>query len=589
MKTGRITTALVLLMLVLFGTVAMAGGAKEKAVPEPSAPAAEAQAAEAAVMETPQYGGVFNMCQTTSREFMYNPFGDIMLQGGLMYESFIQGDWYIPRDKWEYGGPWFPPEHWAGWLAESWEMNDPATVTIKLRSGIHWWNRPPANGRELVAADIKKFFMYFLESPKTYKLDLVNIDYIDCPDKYTVVFHLKEPRSDEWLDFLRGNPTGVLVANADLIEEQGEEAYNDYLKVIGTGPFIPTEHVSGNYGYWASNPGYWKVDKAHDNNKLPYLDGVMCYYMPDEVTRLAALRSGQLDEIHYGISPGGQENNWKYVESVAETNPEILSKASPGFPGLLAMNTQSKPFTDVRVRQALNMAVNHPAIVKEFYKGHAYLPHLVCPFPPDWGEMSIGEEEWSPIVREMFGYNPEKAKQLLAEAGYPDGFDTHVVTVQQYTKILPYIQQDLKAIGVNMEIKVVEWGAHRGMRGKQPQIWCWTEAAGPQAGSPINILTHAFFYGTDNYGQWHDPNYEGRLPAAQSLRTAAERNKEYKKLAMYVMEQAPHIFLPAPQLVSFWQPWVKNFQGEWGLMKFPGNFVCYFWIDQALKKKITGK
>ena len=179
------------------------------------------------------------------------------------------------------------------------------------------------------------------------------------------------------------------------------------------------------------------------------MDSVKAFIIPDVSTRLAALRTGKIDRL--------QDISWQDAESLDKTNPELKkTKYLSGEPGMaVGQRTDKAPFSDVRVRRALQIAIDRQAIIKDYFKGNAILVNW--PFKAAWGEdLYTPVDKLSPSAKELFEYNPQKAKQLLADAGYPKGFKTEVVTSEKYADLVSMCKAWWKDIGVDAEIKIVD-------------------------------------------------------------------------------------------------------------------------------------
>ena len=148
----------------------------------------------------------------------------------------------------------------------------------------------------------------------------------------------------------------------------------DWRNSVGTGPFILTDYVSGSAITFIRNPHYFGKDPLHSQNQLPYLDGVKMLIIPDISTYLAALRTGKLDML--------PAVSWEDAASLIKTNPDLKYNTryqTPTFP-VGRVDKQDLPFKDIKVRQALNMAIDKQAILKAYFGGHAAL--LGYPWPP---------------------------------------------------------------------------------------------------------------------------------------------------------------------------------------------------------------
>src|SRR5438105_8762983 len=235
-------------------------------------------------------------------------------------------------------------------LAERWEELDATTYIFHLRQGVKWHNKPPVNGRELVAEDIKFTYDRFLTEPgnaNRYMLD--SVDRIEVVDRYTVTFLLKEPYV--WLISVLAYPTTTWIIAPEVVQQFG-----DLKKVetaIGTGPFMLERYEPNVKTVFRRNPDYFRTGQ-------PYVDGVEWVVVDDASTGLAMYRAGQLY--------CGPMEFW----TVRQHDLEALQKSHPRLQyqdiqssggGLLAMRTDQPPFNDVRVRRAISMAIDRQALV----------------------------------------------------------------------------------------------------------------------------------------------------------------------------------------------------------------------------------
>ena len=245
----------------------------------------------------------------------------------------------------------------------------------------------------------------------------VEFESITATDKSTVVFKLKELNVGVLHAILDGTP--YFIYPPEVIKEHGD--VTDWRNVVGIGPYELTDWTSGSSITWDKNPDYWCYDEKYPENRLPYLDRIRVLFMPGVATYLAAIRSGKVDYIgSVGIST---ISTLDHVESLQRTNPELViqpfhGRSNNGF----GMNIQMKPFDDIRVRIAMQKAINFDEINNAYWRGNAdVIPQgqinrdftaIVTPF-----------EEWPEEIKERYTYDPEAAEALLDEAGYPRGAD----------------------------------------------------------------------------------------------------------------------------------------------------------------------
>jgi peptide/nickel transport system substrate-binding protein len=338
---------------------------------------------------------------------------------------------------------------WENELAESWEYLDNTTIELKLRPGVKWQNKPPLNGRELVADDVVFSF------DERYKKGVAGQSFLgqkiydraEAVDKYTVRFHLLKPFG--FMDAVHTGGGQWIVA-PELAGPDGSWWEDPVKSWIGTGPFFFTEHQAGTKLSFERNPDYFK-------SPMPYLNGIEALIMPDTAAREAALRSGQLD-IYPAAGP-------TVVESIKQTNPEMsIRSCLSRFQMAAVFNLGKPPYNDVRVRQAMSMAINRDAIVKTALRGQGAAVYQAHPSDPEALKLDAFPSE----VRKYMEYRPEEARQLLAEAGYGDGFTANVLWTQRYTSPWPEVAESfltmMRDVGINTEYDLKEYASYAKLR-----------------------------------------------------------------------------------------------------------------------------
>jgi peptide/nickel transport system substrate-binding protein len=247
----------------------------------------------------------------------------------------------------------------------------------------------------------------------------------------------------------------------------------------------------------------------------------------------------------------------------------------------------TKPFDDIRVRRALNLAVDKQEIVKAYYNGHAEL--FSYPQHPDYTGYYQPLAEMPDTVKELFTYNPDKAKKLLAEAGVPKGFSFKIQVCScqaDHLDLLPLISAYLERVGVKVEIQTMEYGAFLSAMTSK------TNAAGYLMNNghtnPTTTIRKSFVTGqTWNPSQYADPAFDKKMETAYQERDETKRQAILKEMTIEILDKAPYIWLPTPYIYSAWWPWVKNYAGELraGAVR-PAPIYARIWIDQAMKKKM---
>ena len=380
------------------------------------------------MVEAPQYGG-----SVTYGRPNYGEHTDVWHISGWathyiseVVEKLVIVDWAFDRsvnDLRTYDLPW---SVFTGALAESWETPDATTIIAHIRSGVHWHDKAPMNGRELTAADVEFNYhrLYGLGSGFTEATTVAAgvdeiLESVTATDGSTVVFKLSRPDVealprifDEWVSWVY--PPEVIREHGDIV---------DWRNLVGTGPMELADVVEGASMKWTRVSDYWGFDEKFPQNRLPYVDEINAVILPDMAARLAALRSGKIDLL--GTAGDSQIRSIDQLKSLQEKNPEINMwsfefRAGTGF---IFNNVQNPPFNDIRVRRAMQMALDLETINDTFFSGFGNpTPNGIMAN----SKMGVGTpfEEWPEEIKPYYRYDPEGAKQLLAEAGYPDGFET---------------------------------------------------------------------------------------------------------------------------------------------------------------------
>ncbi len=309
-----------------------------------------------------------------------------------------------------YADAWIPTDAIKGELAESWEVQkEPLAVIFKLKKGIMFPAKPGImEARELTADDVVFSWYYRHNSPKRQAGLNEEFSKVAALDRYTVAFYMSKYMSDWPYRLGYGYNASIMP------KEVGDAGAGDWKNINGSGPFMITDYVAGNSHTYSKRPDYWDKEKIGEAEfKLPFVDKVVYRVIRDESTRVTALRTGKLDIMEYV--------SWENVDTLKKSAPDLKWKQWVSFYGtMMVLRTDQKPFDDIRVRRALNMAVNKDEIIKSFYNGNAEL--FAYPMHPAYEGYYEPLSAMPDSVKELFTYNPEKAKKLLAEAGYPNGF-----------------------------------------------------------------------------------------------------------------------------------------------------------------------
>jgi peptide/nickel transport system substrate-binding protein len=543
-------------------------------------------AAQSQKMETPKYGGTLEIVTVYATisalswdNYDYN--WKHNHDTGQVYEQLFVTD--VSQFK-SRGGKWtmtpdayIPSEAMRGELAEKWELKqNPLQIVVTLRKGVMFPEKPGIMAsRELTADDIVYTFNRQNSSPKKIEGMYDYVDSVKATDRYTIVFNLKEYNAEWAYRFGYGYYSGIVP------KEVVDAGATNWRNINGTGPFRLTDYTQGNSNTYEKNPVYWGTETINEKEfKLPYIDKMIYRIIKDEATRVTALRTGKVDVL--------EVIRWQDVDSLKKSAPELKWNRWLATGGtFLAMRTDTKPFDDIRVRRALNMAVNKDEIIKSYYNGNAEM--FAYPQHPSFGAYFKPLEQQPDSVKELFKYDPVKAKKLLAEAGYPNGFTfkTQVCSCStNHMDLLPMVAGYLEQVGVKMEIQTMEYGAFlSAMTTRQNSPGYFMDNGHT---NPTRTLHKSFVFGQPwNPSQWNDPKFSAKMDQVYLEPDESKRVQMIDEMTTEIVDKAPYVWLPTPYIFTAWWPWVKGYEGELraGAAR-PGPIYARMWVDQDLKKKM---
>ncbi len=411
-------------------------------------------------------------------------------------------------------------------LAESWEISeDGKTYTFHLRQDVTFHN-----GQKLTSADV----LYSYNSltgldggePLTGKFQMV--ESMEAPDDHTFIAHLKEPSAS----FLS------LAIVAVLPEGYEEQATHP----VGTGPFRFVEYVPSQKVVLEKNPDFY--DKDNSEGRMPKVDRVEVYIMSDIAAIVSALRSGQLD-----IACVINAEDAKALEGEGFTiynSPQNMVQA-------LFLNHSVKPFDDLKVRQALSCAIDKKELISGVFGGYA--TELSTNFSPVMGAYYNEQTEGT------YEKDLDKAKSLLAEAGYENGFEMTITVPANYQKHIDsaqVISQQLAAIGVTAKIETIEWGTWL------EQVYQGADYETTIVGlsgklDPDAILGRYESGYSSNFFRFSNEEYDGLISAARTETDNTKRAEEYRRCQEILTEEAAAVYLTDPNLIAACRSDLKGF------------------------------
>jgi peptide/nickel transport system substrate-binding protein len=323
-------------------------------------------------------------------------------------------------------------------FAESLQQPSQTEFIFKLRQGVKFQNIAPVNGREQTADDVLYSLERFRDLPQAQNNDFFKTvtDKMEVVDKYTFRLTTKAPFAES-LSELGGRQKAIVPREA--VEKFGDLS----TMAIGAGPFLLDQYVKGERTVMKRNPDYW------DKN-LPYVDGANWVTIMDAGTMLAAYKSDQID-VGAGPYEGVPLTKLDYEELLK--NPKLVNLKQPSLSyGTLELNASVKPYDDKRVRQAIWLGMDRQQFIDKISLGEGVPQGVLSNGLNFW---ALSQDEIKPYITADY----QKAKQLLAAAGFPNGFDMDLDTsggVQAYVDYLDVAVSELKKIGINIKPRLTD-------------------------------------------------------------------------------------------------------------------------------------
>jgi len=487
-----------------------------------------------------------------------------------------------PRGSGEYDFQLFsyvPDTFLTGWLLESWEIHADKLIW-KVRPGINWAPNEKQSAwmesREFVASDMVADILDYKEAPAGGILRDKTGE-IKATGRYTLEIELTS--FDHLIQYRIGYEDRAGVSPPEMQDAGAKEWENQ----VGTGPFIFKEYVVGSHMSFSRNPNWWqKAEIDGVEYKLPFVDELVMPIIPDTATQIAALRTGRLDMIggEGGVSPAF----WNTLDKTEG----LQSKKTPAGVGLvLTFKTNESPFDDPAVRRAMMVGTNLKAFADLQRVGD--LPAHWYPVPEGTVDAHIPFDRLPADIRMLYDYDATKAKKMLADAGYPDGFSTEF-----WTNITPQ-QQDYAAllkdmwgkIGVNVNIKPMEDVVLT--EAKRAAKYVGVTSDGPKVGNPL-LFPYVHGYTDDwfNMAKWSNKEFDELGDQLQQLIEIPEQNRLVKEMTEVMLRDVPYI--PTNMVVTghYWWPWIRNYHGERSVSDSgqPSPLLAHAWLDQEMKSEM---
>ena len=411
-------------------------------------------------------------------------------------------------------------------LAESWDVQDETTIVFKLKQGVVFHDGTPFN------AEAVKFVMDWYKSEECspwFASQIVELESVEVIDDYTVKMTLSEP-SAVFLTSM-SNYTSLMIS-PEAIKTYGDELS---LNAVGTGAFKLKEAVEGDHYTLVRNEDYWGL--GEDGLPLPYLDEVVIKIIDDETVKATNLISGDVQLTDYLKTAVN-------IQMLQANSSVSVSRLPTADVYCLFPNVNYDMLQDVRVRQAIAYALNTDEMAAAMTQGLG--SRSIWP---------VGVNQWFYSDYTPYSYDPEKAKSLLAEAGYPDGFD---ITLQCISRepdntIMQIVQQQLAAVGINVKLESMERLAWVDLYTKQlgGQLGL-AKMTYPRVDAYVQLNTNMGGTSSNNYSQYKGEEFNKLLDQIK-MEYDMEARKELLKQAQKVyLDDCATIFLyELPRYVAY--------------------------------------
>ncbi len=438
-------------------------------------------------------------------------------------------------------------------LAERWEQPDKTTFVFHLRKGAKWHDLPPVNGREVDADDILFAIKRYSQKDKPYSYLFADIDKLEAVDRYTVKMVLKKPFSE----FL----TGLADPHAKMVPRETEQVGDLKAVALGSGGFKLKSYERGVRLVWERNPDYFLTGQ-------PYLQEVHWLMMPEMQSQTAAFRGGELDNL-----PELSPTEAKALRATTRNTQEYFELTNSMMH--VAFNVKTPPFDNVKVRQAISLGLDRQALIDTAGQGEALLHG---PIPVGLGDFAFSQEE----LRKLYPFDAPRAKQLLAEAGFPNGLKATALVnaTTRETKAAAEVGKDqLAKVGIDVELDMPDYATYLARRAdRRFDMGFINMSAFPD---PHTWLYGLYWTGNPrNYYNISDPDLEKLIAAQAEEYDVAKRKQIIFEAQRLIIDKAYLLPLLAAKRYDLVHPYVRNFRTHYAAHSSMGALWDKIWLDK---------
>jgi peptide/nickel transport system substrate-binding protein len=448
-------------------------------------------------------------------------------------------------------------------LALSGESPDGLTWTFKLRPNAKFHNVAPVNGHAVQAEDVKATYQRALAPAAATRasLNMIDPDQIQTPAPDTVVFKLKNPYAE--FKYMMASTKFAWI----LPREALAGSYDPLTTPIGSGPFVFDSYVPDSVVNYKRNPDYWEKG-------IPYLDGARVAVIADIATREAQFTAGSIGDVRAAVQD--LDTLKKNVPSASS----VIFPPSHPLLGFYQLGDPSGPFTDIRVRRAVSMAIDRDALNKVIWNGSAAETEYYVPL--NMARWSLAMKDVDPSVQQYYKFNLSEAKKLIDAAGgsnlsvkvafYTPDSDEKIKTAQAIFNMLKALPWQINLVQADY---AKDWlGSGKGVRygalAKDTMAFSSTDGL-----TTVDDFLYGYFYSSSptNIVRVKDSTLDGMLDKARGIVNDDERLKAYSDIQKYLVDKQYELSaIPAGNNTNLLWPWVQGYHCN--IIEDNGRMAC---------------
>jgi peptide/nickel transport system substrate-binding protein len=533
----------------------------------------------------PVYGGEI----TTYFQEFYNNYDPSIADNrnyAIWYESLFAMDWGLENSGEIFVDDYMHMSRMTGQLAEDYTFED-SVMTVKLRDDVYFQDKAPYNGRKLTAGDVKwnydrllgygEFEGNPIQTEVPWPVILYMVESVETEGENTVIFRFNTSSELALNDFI----TSQVCIGGPEWDELSDAEKSDWRNAAGTGPFILEEYVPDSHMTFVKNENYYGYDERHPENKLPYIDKLTYQLVADTTNLVTQFKAGRIDVIAWG----GNVLTRTEIEQVRGMPADSYKEYNfIGAPPGIGYKLTYEPFSDIRVRTALQMAINSEEIYTKYYDYDVEDLGIPGLFAFSTGYSTV--DEWDQeLYDSYYTYDPEGAKRLLAEAGYADGFAFDVVIfgaldADLFTLAASYLSK----VGVTMNVTVAASPMEMQQIGYDESNGKSIFVAGGKS-RKMEILATFGTGGATNSIFNNDPAFDEMLDKLNRAETLEEAERISKEMDLYFAQQHWVLHLGGGEVfTTFLSSRIGGYTGERLWKNWNANTILsHVWATDASK------